>query len=102
MICAGLNADKKGFCKGDIGGPMVLKTGGVWVQAGVMTFGKVCSTSYSPGVSAGVSMYESWIKTQITSDQPGFVTNPYVDLSKGNSCLLTTVMCFSVMMTMLC
>ncbi|XP_067472310.1 brain-specific serine protease 4-like [Thunnus thynnus] len=61
---------------------MVLKTGGVWVQAGVMTFRKDCPNANNPGVSARVSKYESWIKTKITSDQPGFVTYPYMDLSK--------------------
>ncbi|XP_042248357.1 serine protease 27-like [Thunnus maccoyii] len=105
MICAGLKGEKKGFCEGDFGGPMVLKTGSPeshWVQAGVMTFRKDCSTSKLPGVSARVSKYESWIKSHITGSQPGFIKFTSTDLSKGNSCLLTTVMCFSVMMTMLC
>ncbi|XP_044187024.1 chymotrypsinogen A-like [Thunnus albacares] len=102
MICAGLSAEKKGFCEGDIGGPMVLKTESHWVQAGVMNFGKDCPNPKLPGVSARVSKYESWIKSQVTGSQPGFIKFTSTDLSKGNSCLLTTVMCFSVMMTMLC
>ncbi|XP_067472301.1 serine protease 27-like [Thunnus thynnus] len=100
MICAGLREGEKGFCQGDSGGPMVTKTGSVWVQAGVMSFGFGCLLPNLPGVYTRVSTYESWINSQVTSDQPGFVFSMSSDLSKGNSCLLATVMCFSVMMTM--
>ena len=81
---------------------MVLKTESRWVQAGVMSFGKDCPNPKLPGVSARVSKYQSWINSQVTSEQPGFVFSMSSDLSKGNSCLLAAVMCFSVMMTMLC
>ncbi|XP_042249225.1 transmembrane protease serine 9-like [Thunnus maccoyii] len=82
MICAGLSAEKKGFCEGDIGGPMVLKTESRWVQAGVMNFGKDCPNPKLPGVSARVSKYESWIKSQVTGSQPGFIKFTSTDLSK--------------------
>ncbi|XP_044187046.1 uncharacterized protein LOC122966781 [Thunnus albacares] len=74
MICAGLRAGGKDSCQGDSGGPMVTKTGSVWVQAGVVSFGKGCAEPNFPGVYARVSEYQSWINSQITSDQPGFVT----------------------------
>ncbi|XP_042248354.1 serine protease 30-like [Thunnus maccoyii] len=100
MICAGLREGGKDSCQGDSGGPMVTKTGSVWVQAGVVSFGAGCAQPNIPGVYARVSEYQSWINSQVTSEQPGFVFSMSSDLSKGNSCLLATVMCFSVMMTM--
>ncbi|CAK6979470.1 Hypothetical predicted protein [Scomber scombrus] len=74
MICAGLRAGGKDSCQGDSGGPMVSKTGSVWVQAGVVSFGRGCALPKFPGVYARVSQYQSWINSQITSDQPGFVS----------------------------
>ncbi|XP_053194959.1 transmembrane protease serine 9 [Scomber japonicus] len=74
MICAGLRAGGKDSCQGDSGGPMVSKTGSLWVQAGVVSFGRGCALPNFPGVYARVSQYQSWINSQITSDQPGFVT----------------------------
>ncbi|CAK6979875.1 serine protease 27-like [Scomber scombrus] len=74
MICAGFTAGGKDSCQLDTGGPMVRKTGSVWVQAGVMSFGEGCSLRNFPAVYARVSQYQSWINSQITSDQPGFVT----------------------------
>eukprot|EP00064_Thunnus_orientalis_P022711 superscaffoldBa00007912_g22926 len=83
MICAGLREGEKGFCQGDSGGPMVTKTGSVWVQAGVMSFGFGCLLPNLPGVYTRVSTYESWINSQVTSDQPGFVFSMSSDLSKA-------------------
>ncbi|XP_031416995.1 transmembrane protease serine 9-like [Clupea harengus] len=74
MICAGRDQGGKDSCQGDSGGPMVSKQGSVWVQAGVVSFGIGCAQAEFPGVYARVSQYQSWINTQITSDQPGFVT----------------------------
>ncbi|XP_044187008.1 transmembrane protease serine 9-like [Thunnus albacares] len=74
MICVGLRSGGKGACQGDSGGPMVTKTGSVWVQAGIASHGVGCAKPKFPTVYARVSEYQSWINSQITSDQPGFVT----------------------------
>ncbi|XP_062382655.1 trypsin I-P1 [Sardina pilchardus] len=75
MICAGLlGQGGKDSCQGDSGGPMVSKQGSVWVQAGVVSFGIGCALAEFPGVYARVSEYQSWINSQISSNQPGFVT----------------------------
>uniref|UniRef100_A0A674F466 Zgc:100868 n=1 Tax=Salmo trutta TaxID=8032 RepID=A0A674F466_SALTR len=74
MICAGLSAGGKDSCQGDSGGPMVSKQGTRWIQSGVVSFGKGCAQANLPGVYARVSQYQTWINTQITSDQPGYIT----------------------------
>ncbi|XP_029583013.1 serine protease 27 [Salmo trutta] len=85
MICAGLLAGGKGSCQGDSGGPLVSKSGSVWIQSGVVSFGVSCAKPNFPGVYARVSQYQAWIKSQISTDQPGFVTFS----SSGNNSDLT-------------
>nr|XP_029543713.1 polyserase-2-like isoform X3 [Oncorhynchus nerka] len=74
MICAGLAAGGKDSCQGDSGGPMVTNQGTRWIQSGVVSFGKGCALAKFPGVYTRVSQYQTWINSQISSDQPGFVT----------------------------
>ncbi|XP_039897566.1 transmembrane protease serine 9-like isoform X1 [Simochromis diagramma] len=74
MICAGLRAGGKDSCQGDSGGPMVIKQNGRWIQAGVVSFGKGCARPNFPGVYTSVSQYQTWINSQISSKQPGFMT----------------------------
>ncbi|XP_031137253.1 uncharacterized protein LOC116037490 isoform X2 [Sander lucioperca] len=74
MICAGLSAGGKDSCEGDSGGPLVSKQGSRWIQEGIVSFGNGCAKPNFPGVYTRVSQYQSWISSQITSSQPGFVT----------------------------
>ncbi|XP_045899478.1 serine protease 27-like [Micropterus dolomieu] len=73
MICAGVTQGGNGSCQGDSGGPLVKNSGSVWVQAGVMSFEKGCALPNVPQGFTRVSQYQSWIKNQITTNQPGFV-----------------------------
>ncbi|XP_070779961.1 polyserase-2-like isoform X2 [Enoplosus armatus] len=73
MICAGLRAGGKDSCQGDSGGPLVSKQGSRWIQEGIVSFGIGCAQPNFPGVYTRVSQYQSWINSQITSNQPGFV-----------------------------
>ncbi|KAJ8399975.1 hypothetical protein AAFF_G00407050 [Aldrovandia affinis] len=74
MICAGLSTGGKDSCQGDSGGPMVSKQNSVWVQSGIVSFGIGCAQPEFPGVYTRVSRYETWINSQINTNQPGFVT----------------------------
>ncbi|XP_028454599.1 serine protease 33-like [Perca flavescens] len=74
MICAGLRAGGKDSCQGDSGGPLVSKQGSRWILGGIISFGNGCAQPNTPGVYTRVSQYQSWINSQITSSQPGFVT----------------------------
>ncbi|XP_051572344.1 trypsin-like [Myxocyprinus asiaticus] len=74
MLCAGLTQGGKDSCQGDSGGPMVNKQGTSWIQSGIVSFGKDCAVPNYPGVYTRVSQYQTWINTQISSNQPGFVS----------------------------
>uniref|UniRef100_A0A672KSF8 Zgc:123295 n=1 Tax=Sinocyclocheilus grahami TaxID=75366 RepID=A0A672KSF8_SINGR len=74
MICAGLlNQGGKDSCQGDGGGPMVSKSGSLWIQSGIVSFGKGCAEPKYPGVYSRVSQYQDWIKSNTGSNPPGFV-----------------------------
>uniref|UniRef100_A0A4W6DEH1 Peptidase S1 domain-containing protein n=1 Tax=Lates calcarifer TaxID=8187 RepID=A0A4W6DEH1_LATCA len=71
MMCVGDRAGGKGTCQGDGGGPLVSKQGGRWIQGGVVSSGSECGKPNFPGVFTRVSHYQSWINSQINSDQRG-------------------------------
>lgn len=53
---------------------MVSKQNGRWIQSGIVSFGIGCAEPNFPGVYARVSQYQSWINSQISTNQPGFIT----------------------------
>ncbi|XP_023813065.1 polyserase-2 isoform X2 [Oryzias latipes] len=88
MICAGLQKGGKDACQLDSGGPLVGKQGSRWIQAGIVSFGEGCAEPNFPGVYTRVSQYQTWINTQITSNQPGFIafTSTGTDSDLSVSC----------------
>ncbi|XP_036266689.1 serine protease 33-like [Pipistrellus kuhlii] len=70
MLCAGFEDGQKDACQGDSGGPLVCDVGGVWTQAGVVSWGSDCGLSKKPGVYTNVSVYTTWILSTIGSSAP--------------------------------
>ncbi|KAK7149347.1 hypothetical protein R3I94_008861 [Phoxinus phoxinus] len=74
MICAGLlNVGGKDSCQGDSGGPMVSRNSSLWIQSGIVSYGRGCAEPKYPGVYARVSQYQDWINSYMGSNPPGFV-----------------------------
>ncbi|XP_016117262.1 chymotrypsin-like protease CTRL-1 [Sinocyclocheilus grahami] len=72
MICAGQQG--KSVCPGDSGGPMLSRNGSLWIQSGIVSYGKIpCDDAKHPNVYTRVSQYQDWIKSYTGSNPPGFV-----------------------------
>lgn len=64
--------------QGDAGSPLVMKNKeNKWIQAGMASFVNAagCAKPNSPDGYTRVSGYESWIKSKISTNQPGFIYN---------------------------
>lgn len=85
MICAGLSEGGQDSCQGDSGGPLVVKNESKWIECGVVSFGNGCAQPNFPGVYTRVSEYESWIRSQIPTNPPGFISVRLDSSSSSNS-----------------
>ncbi|KAG8436383.1 hypothetical protein GDO86_007473 [Hymenochirus boettgeri] len=66
MICAG--ASGASSCMGDSGGPLVCQRNGVWVLAGIVSWGTGNCSPSSPGVYARVTALKSWMDQIVASN----------------------------------
>lgn len=76
MICAGVSTGQRDSCKGDSGGPLMMRrSDGGWIQVGIVSWGKAplgaqaaCGHASLYGVYTRVSNYFNWIGTTIQSN----------------------------------
>ncbi|TRY96511.1 hypothetical protein DNTS_031549 [Danionella cerebrum] len=85
--CCALEFQKVGKIHGDSGGPLVIKNNSLWIQSGIVSFGRDCGLPGYPGVYTRVSQYQSWISSQISSDKPGFVSFTSITSTSGSPSL---------------
>jgi secreted trypsin-like serine protease len=68
-ICAGFKAGGRDACRGDSGGPLMVRAEtGEWVQAGIVSWGEGCGRRDRYGVYTRLSAFEGWVR-QITGGQ---------------------------------
>ncbi|KAK3090068.1 hypothetical protein FSP39_008932 [Pinctada imbricata] len=77
-FCAGYAAGGKDSCLGDSGGPFVIKVGGLWFQAGIISWGYDCARPRWPGIYTDVSRYMTWVVSH-TSGMSNYFYNIYHD-----------------------
>uniref|UniRef100_A0A4W4E379 Zgc:112038 n=1 Tax=Electrophorus electricus TaxID=8005 RepID=A0A4W4E379_ELEEL len=82
--------------QGDSGGPLVVKQGSFWIQGGIVSFGYGCAWPNFPGVYTRVSQYQSWIDSQISSNQTGFIVFSSSN-STGSASLFSLSLALSVL-----
>ena len=63
-ICVG-DKGNSGACRGDSGGPLACKVGGIWKLAGATSWGRGDCNVDSPAVYTRVSYYHQWIKKAV-------------------------------------
>lgn len=58
------------FFQGDSGGPLVCEFNHIWVQIGIVSWGRGCMFPMYPAVYARVSYFSAWIHHQVEYTPP--------------------------------
>ncbi|CAH8509166.1 unnamed protein product [Schistosoma turkestanicum] len=69
MICAGYITGGKDSCQGDSGSPLMCQlhnnSDSTWYQIGIVSFGKSCAASGTPGIYSNLTFANQWIASII-------------------------------------
>ncbi|XP_076624424.1 chymotrypsin-like elastase family member 2A [Colletes latitarsis] len=69
-LCAGHTDGSSGSCVGDSGGPLQCRRAdGVWLLAGVTSFGSGCARPGYPDVYTKIQHYVGWIRNIMNNDE---------------------------------
>ncbi|KAF6096412.1 serine protease 38 [Phyllostomus discolor] len=99
MMCAGDLMNMKTVCEGDSGGPLVCELNRIWVQIGIVSWGRGCLFPMYPTVYARVSHFSTWIHHQIAHTPPPLQPFPILSCTLGTSVsVLVTMMAFLPML----
>lgn len=85
-LCAGFAAGGRDACRGDSGGPLMLRAqGGGFVQAGIVSWGEGCGRRERYGVYTRLAAYDGWLR-RVTRGQmgPAAVPSTQFRLSAGD------------------
>lgn len=85
--------------QGDSGGPLVCELNRIWVQIGIVSWGRGCLFPVYPTVYARVSYFSTWIHHQIAHTPPPLQPLPILSCTLGTSVsVLVTMMAFLPML----
>lgn len=65
MLCAGTAGSTIDACSGDSGGPLAVQENGVWILAGITSWGNECALPDYPGLYTRVTTYVDWIQAYL-------------------------------------
>lgn len=63
MLCVGSALGGADACQGDSGGPLLQEVDGVFLQVGIVSFGRGCGRKEFPGIYTKVDNFVEWIKS---------------------------------------
>jgi len=72
QLCAGFSEGGRDSCVGDSGGPLLVNTGGVRQQIGVVSFGYGCALPNYYGIYTNVPYFIGWINQYVYIGEPEF------------------------------
>lgn len=69
MMCAGyVQGKKRDVCRGDSGGPLLIRVKGSYQQVGITSWGASCDQPGQYGVYTRLSKYKSWINSKVSPE----------------------------------